>query len=99
MHRLKHIIIPPFPSEEEQRVVVFPNNLLRRFVQIADLLQIGALLLGVQVEESVFEVKCLVVSPQIGTATHVLMTAELPQGLHPVFNKWCILGCNSYTTL
>ena len=93
VHRLKHIIIPPFPGEEEQRVVVFPKNLLSRFVQIADLrLQIGALLLGVQVEESVFEVKCLVVSPQIGTATHVLMSAELPQGLHPVFNKWRILG-------
>ena len=81
--RTHHIYVAPGEAATESGFTyVLPKNLLRKLITIADLrTQIGAYMFGVSPPDapSVFEVRALVLVPQLGTHASLSLPLALPQ--------------------
>ena len=59
---------------------IMPKNLLKKFVCIADLkVQIFGYLYGTTVEDTVREIKCIVMVPQVGNRDTVTIPSQIPE--------------------
>jgi pre-mRNA-processing factor 8 len=68
--------------KEDGYTYVVPKNVLRKFIQIADLrTQIVGYMYGVSPpgNSAVKEVRCIVLPPQAGSHTHVTVPAQMPE--------------------
>lgn len=95
--RTNHIYVNNAPTAEtdapfeEGVTLVFPKNILKKFIVIADLrVQIGGILLGKAVDEGVFEVHAIVMPPQTGSNLHVIFSKHAPD--HPLLQSYLPLG-------
>ena len=80
--RTDHIYMSADDVNETGYTYIFPKNLLRRFICIADLrTQIAAYMYGVSPPENplIKEVRCLVVPPQWGSPAVVNLPTQLPE--------------------
>jgi pre-mRNA-processing factor 8 len=80
--RAKNIYVSSVDSEVEDITYVMPNNILKRFITIADLrVQIAGYLYGTSPPDNkdVKEIKCIVMIPQIGGLRNVQLPQKLPQ--------------------
>ncbi|KAB5570869.1 pre-mRNA processing splicing factor 8 [Coniochaeta sp. 2T2.1] len=80
--RANNIYVSPVDNEVEDITYVMPNNVLKRFIQIADLrVQVAGYLYGSSPPDNdqVKEIKCIVMVPQIGGLRNVQLPHQLPQ--------------------
>ncbi|KAF4120317.1 pre-mRNA-processing factor 8 [Geosmithia morbida] len=80
--RAKNIYVSSVDIEAEDITYVMPNNILKRFITIADLrVQIAGYLYGSSPADNsdVKEVKCIVMIPQVGGLRNVQLPQQLPQ--------------------
>jgi pre-mRNA-processing factor 8 len=80
--RVKNIYVSSVDNEVDDITYVMPNNILKRFITIADLRQqIAGYLYGSSPPDNkdVKEIKCIVMMPQIGTLRNVQLPQQLPQ--------------------
>lgn len=80
--RAKNIYVSSVDNEVDDITYVMPNNILKRFITIADLrVQIAGYLYGSSPPDNkeVKEVKCIVMIPQIGGLRNVQLPQQLPQ--------------------
>ena len=90
--RAKNIYVSSVDNEAEDITYVMPNNILKRFIMIADLrVQIAGYLYGSSPPDNkdVKEVKCIVMIPQIGGLRNVQLPQKLPtseylEGMEPL---------------
>ncbi|KAL1866172.1 pre-mRNA-splicing factor 8 [Diaporthe australafricana] len=90
--RSNNIYVSPVDNDAEETTYVMPNNILKRFIQIADLrVQVAGYLYGSSPPkyDQVKEIKCIVLVPQIGGLRNVQLPQQLPQhellkGLEPL---------------
>jgi pre-mRNA-processing factor 8 len=83
-NRANNIYVSSVDTESEDEITyVMPNNILKRFITIADLrVQIAGYLYGVSAPGTngqVKEIKCIVMVPQIGGLRNVQLPHQLPQ--------------------
>ncbi|KAI7787857.1 pre-mrna processing splicing factor 8 [Diaporthe eres] len=80
--RANNIYVSPVDNDAEEITYVMPNNILKRFIQIADLrVQVAGYLYGSSPPkyDQVKEIKCIVLVPQIGGLRNVQLPYQLPQ--------------------
>ncbi|KAK7712588.1 pre-mRNA-splicing factor 8 [Diaporthe eres] len=80
--RANNIYVSPVDNDAEEITYVMPNNILKRFIQIADLrVQVAGYLYGSSPPkyDQVKEIKCIVLVPQIGGLRNVQLPHQLPQ--------------------
>ncbi|KAM0352423.1 hypothetical protein ACHAPU_002090 [Fusarium lateritium] len=80
--RAKNIYVSSVDNDLEDVTYVMPNNILKRFITIADLrVQVAGYLYGSSAPDNdqVKEVKCIVMIPQIGGLRNVQLPQQLPQ--------------------
>lgn len=80
--RAKNIYVSSVDNDLEDLTYVMPNNILKRFITIADLrVQIAGYLYGSSPPDNnqVKEVRCIVMMPQIGGLRNVQLPQQLPQ--------------------
>ncbi|KAH8910332.1 pre-mRNA processing splicing factor 8 [Coniochaeta sp. PMI_546] len=80
--RANNIYVSPVDNEVDDITYVMPNNVLKRFIQIADLrVQVAGYLYGSSPPDNdqVKEIKCIVMVPQIGGLRNVQLPHHLPQ--------------------
>ncbi len=80
--RSNNIYVSPADSDPNAITYVMPNNILRRFVTIADLrVRVAGYLYGSSPPETdqVKEIRCIVLVPQIGGLRSVQLPHQLPQ--------------------
>lgn len=80
--RAKNIYVSSADNDADDITYVMPNNILKKFITIADLrVQIAGYLYGASApdNEQVKEVKCVVMMPQIGGLRNVQLPQQLPQ--------------------
>ncbi|TPX14374.1 uncharacterized protein E0L32_005570 [Thyridium curvatum] len=80
--RANNIYVSPADAEGNEITYVMPNNILKRFITIADLrVQVAGYLYGSSPPETdqVKEIKCIVLVPQIGGIRNVQLPQQLPQ--------------------
>ncbi|KAK2604462.1 hypothetical protein N8I77_007391 [Diaporthe amygdali] len=80
--RSNNIYVSPVDNDAEEITYVMPNNILKRFIQIADLrVQVAGYLYGSSPPkyDQVKEIKCIVLVPQIGGLRNVQLPQQLPQ--------------------
>ena len=80
--RAKNIYVSSAENDLEEVTYVMPNNVLKRFITIADLrVQVAGYLYGSSApgNDQVKEVKCVVMMPQIGGLRNVQLPQQLPQ--------------------
>ncbi|KAG8165724.1 hypothetical protein KVR01_004276 [Diaporthe batatas] len=80
--RANNIYVSPVDNDAEEITYVMPNNILKRFIQIADLrVQVAGYLYGASPPnyDQVKEIKCIVLVPQIGGLRNVQLPHQLPQ--------------------
>ena len=80
--RAKNIYVSSAENDLEEITYVMPNNVLKRFITIADLrVQVAGYLYGSSAPDNdqVKEVKCVVMMPQIGGLRNVQLPQQLPQ--------------------
>lgn len=94
--RAKHIYVSSedIQEDEQHHTLVMPKNVLKKFIQIADLrAQVAGLLYGAAPEDNqqVREIKAIVMVPQLGNTGSVQLANALPdaddpllQGLEPL---------------
>ncbi|EFW99989.1 pre-mRNA splicing factor [Grosmannia clavigera kw1407] len=90
--RSNNIYVSPSDSDVESITYVMPNNILKKFITIADLrVQVAGYLYGSSPPETdqVKEIRCIVLVPQIGGLRSVQLPEGLPQhqflnGLEPL---------------
>jgi pre-mRNA-processing factor 8 len=90
--RAKNIYVSSADSDLDDVTYVMPNNILKRFITIADLrVQVVGYLYGSSPAANplVKEVRCIVMVPQVGGIRSVQLPAQLPQsdfldGLEPL---------------
>ena len=81
--RAKNIYVSSVDNELDDVTYVMPNNILKRFITIADLrVQVAGYLYGSSAPDNdqIKEVKCIVMMPQIGGLRNVQLPERLPQG-------------------
>jgi pre-mRNA-processing factor 8 len=80
--RAKNIYVSSVDNDLDDMTYVMPNNILKRFITIADLrVQIAGYLYGSSPPDNkqVKEVRCIVMIPQIGGLRNVQLPQQLPQ--------------------
>ncbi|KAL7932114.1 PROCN domain-containing protein [Trichoderma chlorosporum] len=80
--RAKNIYVSSVDSDLDDVTYVMPNNILKKFITIADLrVQVAGYLYGASAPDNnqVKEVKCIVMMPQIGGLRSVQLPQKLPQ--------------------
>ncbi|EEU39559.1 Pre-mRNA-processing-splicing factor 8 [[Neocosmospora] mangrovei] len=80
--RAKNIYVSSVDNDLDDITYVMPNNILKRFITIADLrVQVAGYLYGSSAPDNdqVKEVKCIVMIPQIGGLRNVQLPQQLPQ--------------------
>ncbi|KAM0212373.1 hypothetical protein ACHAPA_008675 [Fusarium lateritium] len=80
--RAKNIYVSSVDNDLDDVTYVMPNNILKRFITIADLrVQVAGYLYGSSAPDNdqVKEVKCIVMIPQIGGLRNVQLPQQLPQ--------------------
>ncbi|KAI9897616.1 hypothetical protein N3K66_007472 [Trichothecium roseum] len=90
--RAKNIYVSSVDNELDDITYVMPNNILKRFITIADLrVQVAGYLYGSSAPDNdqVKEVKCIVMMPQIGGLRNVQLPQQLPrseflEGMEPL---------------
>lgn len=90
--RTKNIYISSVDNDMEETTYVMPNNIIKRFITIADLrVQVAGYLYGSPPPDNdqVMEIRCIVMVPQIGGLRNVQLPQQLPQsplleGLEPL---------------
>lgn len=91
--RSNNIYVSSVDSADKELTYVMPNNILKRFIKIADLrVQVAGYLYGSSPPDnkSVKEIKCIVLVPQIGGLRNVQLPQNLPQ--HPLLASMEPLG-------
>ncbi|PXF50127.1 Pre-mRNA-processing-splicing factor 8 [Gracilariopsis chorda] len=93
--RTRHIYVPQEGISElaSSLTYIVPQNILRKFIIIADLrTQIGGLIYGKTPSDnsSVREIRCIVLPPQVGTHQKVSMPNSLPD--HELLEDLDLLG-------
>ncbi|KAH6708123.1 hypothetical protein VD0002_g5478 [Verticillium dahliae] len=77
-----NIYVSSVDNDSDDITYVMPNNILKRFITIADLrVQVAGYLYGTSVPDNdqVKEIKCIVMIPQIGGLRNVQLPQQLPQ--------------------
>ncbi|KAG6223627.1 Pre-mRNA-splicing factor spp42 [Claviceps purpurea] len=80
--RAKNMYVSSVDNEIDDVTYVMPNNILRKFITIADLrVQVAGYLYGSSApdNEQVKEIKCIVMMPQIGGLRNVQLPQQLPR--------------------
>ncbi|KAH7163932.1 NUC071 domain-containing protein [Fusarium sp. MPI-SDFR-AT-0072] len=80
--RAKNIYVSSVDNDLDDITYVMPNNILKRFITIADLrVQVAGYLYGSSAPDNdqVKEIKCIVMIPQIGGLRNVQLPQQLPQ--------------------
>lgn len=80
--RANNIYVSPVDNDLDDITYVMPNNILKRFITIADLrVQVAGYLYGASPPDNdqVKEIKCIVLVPQIGGLRNVQLPQQLPQ--------------------
>ncbi|KAG5958853.1 Pre-mRNA-splicing factor spp42 [Claviceps cyperi] len=80
--RAKNMYVSSVDNEIDDVTYVMPNNILRKFITIADLrVQVAGYLYGYSApdNEQVKEIKCIVMMPQIGGLRNVQLPQQLPR--------------------
>lgn len=80
--RAKNIYVSSVDNDLDDITYVMPNNILKRFITIADLrVQVAGYLYGSSAPDNddVKEIKCIVMVPQIGGLRNVQLPQQLPQ--------------------
>jgi pre-mRNA-processing factor 8 len=80
--RANNIYVSPVDNDTDEITYVMPSNILKRFIQIADLrVQVAGYLYGSSPPDNdqVKEIKCIVMIPQIGGLRNVQLPQQLPQ--------------------
>jgi pre-mRNA-processing factor 8 len=80
--RAKNIYVSSVDSDLDDITYVMPNNILKKFITIADLrVQVAGYLYGSSAPDNdqVKEIKCIVMIPQIGGLRNVQLPQQLPQ--------------------
>lgn len=80
--RSNNIYVSPVDNDLDDITYVMPNNILKRFITIADLrVQVAGYLYGASPPDNdqVKEIKCIVLVPQIGGLRNVQLPQQLPQ--------------------
>lgn len=80
--RAKNIYVSSVDNDLDDITYVMPNNILKRFITIADLrVQVAGYLYGSSAPDNdqVKEVKCIVMMPQIGGLRNVQLPQQLPR--------------------
>ena len=80
--RTNHIYVPPDDIKETGYTYIFPKNVLKKFICIADLrTQISGYLYGVSPADNqqVKEIRCIVMVPQNGSPNSVSLPHQLPE--------------------
>ncbi|UPL03912.1 hypothetical protein LCI18_014846 [Fusarium solani-melongenae] len=80
--RAKNIYVSSVDNDLDDITYVMPNNILKRFITIADLrVQVAGYLYGSSAPDNdqIKEVKCIVMIPQIGGLRNVQLPQQLPQ--------------------
>lgn len=80
--RAKNTYVSPVDSDVDDVTYVMPDNILKKFITIADLrVQVAGYLYGSSAPDNdqVKEVKCIVMMPQIGGQRDVKLPEKLPQ--------------------
>ncbi|CAI4219162.1 unnamed protein product [Parascedosporium putredinis] len=91
--RSNNIYVSSVDGELDEITYVMPNNILKRFIKIADLrVQVAGYLYGSSPDDNdmVKEIKCIVLVPQIGGLRNVQLPQQLPQ--HPLLQSMEPLG-------
>ena len=81
-NRSNNVYVSPADTDPDKITYVMPNNILRKFIQIADLrVQVAGLLYGRSAPDNnlIKEITCIVMVPQIGGLRNV----QLPRGSLP----------------
>lgn len=90
--RTKNIYVSSVDNDLDDMTYVMPNNILKRFISIADLrVQVAGYLYGASAPDNdqVKEIQCIVMVPQVGGLRNVQLPQQLPQselldGLEPL---------------
>lgn len=90
--RTKNIYISSVDNDVDSTTYVMPNNIIKKFITIADLrVQVAGYLYGASPPDNdqVKEIRCIVMMPQIGGLRNVQLPQKLPQsefleGLEPL---------------
>jgi pre-mRNA-processing factor 8 len=80
--RTNHIYVPTDEVKESGFTYIFPKNILKKFICIADLrTQIAGYLYGVSPADNlqVKEIRCIVLPPQWGTPISITLPNQLPE--------------------
>ncbi|KAH8170719.1 hypothetical protein LIA77_09500 [Sarocladium implicatum] len=80
--RAKNIYVSSVDNDVDDITYVMPNNILKKFITIADLrVQVAGYLYGSSAPDNnqVKEIKCIVMIPQIGGLRNVQLPQQLPQ--------------------
>ncbi|KAH6975982.1 NUC071 domain-containing protein [Ilyonectria sp. MPI-CAGE-AT-0026] len=80
--RAKNIYVSSVDNDVDDITYVMPNNILKRFITIADLrVQVAGYLYGSSAPDNdqIKEIKCIVMAPQIGGLRNVQLQQQLPQ--------------------
>ncbi|KAK5997469.1 Pre-mRNA-splicing factor spp42 [Cladobotryum mycophilum] len=80
--RAKNIYVSSVDNNLDDVTYVMPNNILKKFITIADLrVQVAGYLYGASAPDNdqVKEIKCIVMIPQIGGLRNVQLPQQLPQ--------------------
>ncbi|KAF4975220.1 hypothetical protein FZEAL_7958 [Fusarium zealandicum] len=80
--RAKNIYVSSVDNDLDDITYVMPNNILKRFITIADLrVQVAGYLYGSSAPDNdqIKEIKCIVMIPQIGGLRNVQLPQQLPQ--------------------
>ncbi|ODA82641.1 hypothetical protein RJ55_01149 [Drechmeria coniospora] len=80
--RTKNIYISSVDTDTDEMTYVMPNNIIKRFITIADLrVQVAGYLYGASPPDNdlVKEIRCIVMMPQIGGLRNVQLPQQLPR--------------------
>ncbi|OAQ97547.1 hypothetical protein LLEC1_01124 [Akanthomyces lecanii] len=80
--RAKNIYVSSVDNDLDDVTYVMPNNILKKFITIADLrVQVAGYLYGASAPDNdqVKEIKCIVMMPQVGGLRNVQLPQQLPQ--------------------
>jgi len=91
--RTNHIYVPSDELTDEGFTYVLPKNLLKKFIVVSDLrTQIAGYMYGVSPPDNdhVFEIRCIVMPPQVGSHRDVKLPSTLPE--HELLSDLVPLG-------
>jgi pre-mRNA-processing factor 8 len=80
--RAKNIYVSSVDNDVDDVTYVMPNNVLKKFITVADLrVQVAGYLYGSSAPDNdqVKEIKCIVMMPQVGGLRNVQLPQQLPQ--------------------